>query len=291
MAKLFSQTQVDFLIQNYSSFGIKRCAKELNFTEEQIRNKVESLHLKLNKEMRSLVYRSKPSKISGLNLNIKSILSFTDKKSIYIFGFLWGDGWIMRNNYSICFQFLFEDYLDIVDCFEKWGKWHIYKQNKSNKKIIRKDAVNITGNSQHLFNFLNENDYGIKSTTSPNKILNHIPSNYHHIFWRGYIDADGCWYFNEKNHLRQFSLAGSYNQDWSSFENLCIRLDIKYTIVRRSQFNKKLNKTTKSSIVRITGYNNLLKLGLYIYGARYNNIGLSRKYTKYKDIINSYKNI
>lgn len=234
-------------------------------------------------------YTPRTPKSSGLNLNIKHILSFKNSESNYLFGFLWGDGWISKIAYRINFQFVKDDYLDLVNCFNSWGKWHIYFKNKSNQNIVRKDSVDISGNSELLFNFLKTHDYDIKSKTSPSKILEVIPNKHHYIFWRGYIDADGCWYYNSKNILRQFSLSGSHDQDWSDFEKLCNNLDIKYTIVRRTQFAKKLNKMTSSSICRITGKYNLLRLGQYIYPKGFDNIGLKRKYDKYTEIINSIK--
>lgn len=294
MAKtLFSNTQTNFLIKNYPTKGLVWCTEQLPFTKEQILSKVGRLGLKLNYDIycksRSKLYPNRPQRKTGLRLDIENIFSFKDPKSNYILGFLWGDGWISKIAYRVCFQFLKEDYLNLAHCFDSWGKWHTYFKNKSKNNITRKDSVDLSGNSEFLYNFLANNDYGNKSTCSPYKILQSISIDQHHFFWRGYIDADGCWYYNEKNILRQFSLAGSYNQDWSSFENLCRNLDIKYTIQRREQFSKVLNKTTRSSCCRITGKYNLLRLGQYVYPNGFDKIGLKRKYDVYRVIIDSIK--
>ena len=114
-----------------------------------------------------------------------------------------------------------------------------------------------------------------KSIASPEKIFNLIPSELKKYFILGWVDADGCFYWNEKYKLRQFYLSGSFEQNWNVFESLLIQLEIEYKIVR-------VNKKTSYSNVRITGKNNILKLGEYIFSDM---IPFQRKYDKYKLII------
>lgn len=61
----------------------------------------------------------------------------------------------------------------------------------------------------------------------------------------------------------------------NKFESLLIQLEIEYKIVR-------MNKKTSYSNIRITGKNNILKLGEYIFSDM---IPFQRKYDKYKLII------
>ena len=80
--------------------------------------------------------------------------------------------------------------------------------------------------------------------------------------------------------LRQFTLASSYEQDWSYFEELCKEKNIKYNIKRT------IGKKSSSSVIRITDEDGILKLGEYIYKDFHEDkIGLIRKYEKYKLIV------
>ena len=128
-----------------------------------------------------------------------------------------------------------------------------------------------------LVNFLIKNNYGPHNIKSADRILKNIPSHLYKYWYRGLIDGDGCWYINEKNYNYQFSLAGSYKQDWSYFEHLLNKLKIKYSVQRRIQNNN------KSSCIRITNKHGIIKLGNFIYNNyKIDNIGLKRKYDKYK---------
>jgi hypothetical protein len=93
------------------------------------------------------------------------------------------------------------------------------------------------------------------------------------------IDGDGCFYFNEKYGLRQFTLTGSLNQDWSSFEKIFKELGVVYKIIRTP------NSKTGSSQIRILNKENINKIGNYIYPNLLNDIGLPRKFEKFKLII------
>jgi len=123
--------------------------------------------------------------------------------------------------------------------------------------------------------FLIENDYDKKSFISPFKILSKIPDNLHQHFYRGYSDGDGCFYIN--NHNYQYIISGDFKQEWSLIETLFKKLNIKYTIKYIT------NKKGNSSLIRITNKNDVDVFGNYIY-SEYDNIGLKRKYIKFKEI-------
>jgi hypothetical protein len=99
-------------------------------------------------------------------------------------------------------------------------------------------------------------------------------------FLRGVIDGDGCFYINKKTNQTQFSLAGSYNQNWNYFTDILNSLNIKYNI-KKSKI-KKEGKIHKSSVVRITKRNDIVKLGDFVYvNYEMDKMGLKRKYDKY----------
>ena len=91
----------------------------------------------------------------------------------------------------------------------------------------------------------------------------------------GWIDADGCFYWNEKYKLRQFYISGSYEQNWNVFENQLNLLNVEYKIIR-------ISGKTKYSCIRVTGKVNINKIGIYIFN---DIVPFQRKYEKYKLII------
>jgi hypothetical protein len=168
--------------------------------------------------------------------------------------------------------------LDKKSSLEKIGRWNYYERKQN--VDTWKPSVNIITNNKRIYNFLVDNDYDKKSKVSADKILNKIPNELKHYFFRGLIDGDGCFYYNEKNNLKQFILISTHEQDWGYFESLCNQLEIKYTIKRI------INKKSSYSIVRITNKSGINKLGSYIYGNfEYDKIGLIRKYDKFISII------
>ncbi len=196
------------------------------------------------------------------------------KESAYLLGFIWGDGYISNGgtNKQIRIECVSEDINQLFSVLENTGKWCINKRKRINKK---REVTIVSTSNKELVEFLIQNDYKCKSITSPNKIFHLIPDEFKKYFILGWIDADGCFYWNKKYGLRQFYLSGSFEQDWSVFESILVRLEIEYKIIR-------VNKKTSYSNVRITGKKNIFKLGEYIFS---DIIPFQRKYDKYKLII------
>jgi len=197
----------------------------------------------------------------------------------YTLGFLWGDGNLLNIKNSNLFyprlEILKEDLEQIKDLFKVWGHWHEYTRKRDN----RKEQSIITLYDKDLGWFLSKYDYLIKSSNEPTKILEIIPEYLKPLWWRGWIDADGCFYFNQKQYFRQFSLAGSYQLSWEESKKLFTKLKIfKYNM----QYT--LNKKSKSSIIRINNKKDINLLGNYIYQDSFF-IGLERKRIKYNSII------
>ena len=207
----------------------------------------------------------------GLNLNVNHQF-FTNPQtpeSCYCLGFIWADGYLYQPTNKISLELITDDIEDIKHLFLLSGKWHLTSRIRKN----RKSQSCLSANNRFLFDFLKDNDYLTKSQASPTKILSVIPDNLKHYWWRGFFDGDGCWYANQKYYVFQAQLAGSYNQDWASAEELCKSLDIKYSLSRRQQGEN------YSSCIRICGQNAKI-FGRYIY-RDWNFIGLNRKYCKY----------
>ena len=216
--------------------------------------------------------------------NIKEgfLINTKDKINVYLLGFLWADGWIYekRYNHSIAMWLKKDDFCEIETLFRDGGIKTIYEKQKYYK---RKKFGNISRGvcicNKKIVSFLIENDYKIKSYVSPTKILNKIPDELKHYFWRGYIDGDGC--VGDKNNRVEIAIWSTINQDWSSVIDLFNQLKVsRYQIYEYRRKNGK----HKSSVIRIGCIGDIKSVGDYIY-QNYDGIGLKRKYTSYQNIL------
>ena len=262
----WSEKEINFLIENYGEMDRYTCSKELGIPVEKIIYLVRKLGLKKNKSLKYEEFK---------NIN--------KPYTAYILGFMWADGYISKDGRHFNVSGVEEDINEIEPLFDNIGSWCKHKDNR--EKYGWKNSKTLIGSNKEIYNFLIQNDYAKKSFLSAEKILDKIPDNLKHYFFRGLIDGDGCFYYNKKNYLRQFVLASTYEQDWIYFERLCENLNVKYVVKRLKRFNKKTNKENKSSCVRVLG-KDILKLGEYIYSG--DDLGLSRKKNKYKQIKESY---
>lgn len=212
------------------------------------------------------------------NLFIKEITP----ESSYILGLLWADGYVYKNNKanSIRLDCIKDDGLIYYNTFLKTGNWKIQFSQRKHWK----EQSHINTNNKNLVNYLLENNYGPHNKETC-LLLNNIPENLRHYWYRGYVDGDGCWGFYPKLQIRVFNATSHIEQNWIFFETILNNLNINYKI------NKRIHtaKGYKKSELIILGKNNLINFGNYIYkDFEVDNIGLPRKYNKWKTIINSY---
>lgn len=273
----WTESETEWLIENYPLLGSKFCAFHLEKSGVAIRAKARALGLKAdlinlgNRRSQSLKGRSRPE-ISGVDID-QFYLDFNPYSS-YFLGFLWADGYLYNNNFLL--ENTKEDLDSLAYIFNHLGTFTTTERTRDGRKPQKR----IQFSSQKLFKILQEWDYVIKSSASADKILSHIPRELHKYWFMGLIDGDGCFYFNAKNKCRQFTMSSNYDQDWNYFEVLCQELGIKYFIQR----TKKKNGNQSSSL-RFFGKGPITKLGNYLYTDSLFN-GLPRKHQKYLDIIN-----
>jgi hypothetical protein len=272
----------DFVIKNYSKIGLKKCAEELSTTKGKIQTIIRKNKLKLNKEQKSIILSKSHFKTQEEHgVNVKKFTTDIDKFSAYILGLLWADGYIVKNNSSrqhyISIECVDDDMIFFKQILNKIGLWKYYTRKRGNYRQITKAVAY----NKELVKFLENNDYCLKNTNSPDKIINKLPNELIKFFLLGIIDGDGCFYFNKKQYLRQFTICGSLNQDWTAFENIFNSLGITYKI------NKRMTNAGNSSQLRVLNKSNIKKLGDYIYDTICDDqIGLPRKYNKFLEIIN-----
>ena len=280
----WTENEIEFLIKNYSIMGVDYCAKKLGYNNVKIFKMTNKLKLRLTKEIRTKNQSKNPEKC---NINPNLFYSADTKEVVYLLGLIWADGFLNSSNngrnYNLGFTMIKKDIENIKPMLDFIGKWHYYERKQAVESW--KSSINVITNNKRIFDFLVQNDYDKKSYISADKILNKIPDNLKHYFFRGLIDGDGCFYYyipEKGSTLRQFTLVSTYKQDWSYFESLCGKLNIKYKIKRI------ISKKSSSSIIRITNKDGIKKLGNYIYnGKEDDNIGLIRKFIKFKELINN----
>lgn len=207
-----------------------------------------------------------------------------NEKMAYFFGFFWGDGGMKSNNKptipKICI--VKEDAENLYETFKECFEFSYSEYAQPNRKL----RSTFSFRDKNLKKFLLEMDGLNKSYMAPTKILKAIPSQYHKYFWRGYIDADGCFYKRKNKKGGVFSICSSLSQDWIEAEKLLSSLDIDNFKV----FRKK-TKNGSSSVIEVKYGPDIKKMGQFIYGDSFDGIGLKRKFNKFKEISDSLINM
>jgi hypothetical protein len=203
-------------------------------------------------------------------------MDITKDSNIYLLGFFWADGYVSNNNLSL--EIVKNDMDDIIYLFDNYNSVkYTERQRYKNGLPFGNVQSRIRVSHKVSVKYLIDNDYKLKSTVDPYKILSLIPDEKKYLWWRGYFDGDGGFYCKTSSH--SFTLWGSYNQDYSSVCNLFTSLNIKYTI------RKYIRKCGNSSCVTIKKQKDIEKLGIYLYSQNID-IGLKRKYKKYLEDVN-----
>ncbi|HSE99939.1 MAG TPA: LAGLIDADG family homing endonuclease [Nitrososphaeraceae archaeon] len=270
--KIWTQEEINFFNENYPNFGAKFCADKLDRSIGSIHTKCYLLKIKPTPESLKLLLseaqikyqNSRPN--ADYNVNVEQFLDIQTPEAAYFLGFLWADGYIVRQEVRL--SILTVDMDIIKPTLDKIGKWNYNERVRDGGKPI---CTAVTNNKK-LFDFLVDNDFKIKSGASADKILGKIPLHLKHYFFRGLVDGDGCI---DKNGI---SISSCYNQDWNYVSNLNDSLDINSYIYR------KIQKSGKYSVIEINCINGLVFCE-YIYKNRdVDNIGLYRKFLKYLEL-------
>lgn len=279
---IWTKEDENWLLLNYPKLGPDKSAEYLKLRKHQVEGRVHKLKIKLPNEIKNLLQSKKPEKC---NINPDLFHIINTKEVAYLLGLIWADGFLNPSkngkNFNLGFTMVKEDIDEIKPMLDSIGKWNYYERKQPVESW--KPSINVITNNKRIGNFLIENDYDKKSFVSADKILSKIPDDLKHYFFRGVIDGDGCFYYykpKKGSTLRQFALASTYEQDWSYFERFCVLLGIKYKIKRTKGIK------SSSSVIRVTNKNGIEKLGGYVYQNMFNeNIGLSRKFKKFREII------
>lgn len=246
----------------YPDFGTTDISKMLKTRQTTIKKIVDENNFHLIKNRR---------------INIDDFYNIQKKEISYLLGLIWADGHVAKGNNMVNIECVNDDMLFFKETLDRVGRWSYHHRQRVDKRTNTRPITNAYICDSLLHEYLKENDYLEKSKKSPDKIIEKIPKHLLKYFLLGIVDGDGCFYF-KKGEATQFTIAGDKNQEWFYIEKLFINLDIKYTIV----------KNNSSSVIRVTNKNDIRKIGNFIYSTiEDDNIGLKRKYEKYKQIVSS----
>jgi hypothetical protein len=280
----FTDTEKQYLIENYFKIGATHCSKNLGRSRHCIRQHAKQLNLKLDRgEICRYVFQKE---YEDFSVNPRPFIESDCMTPIhaYLLGLIWADGHISKNGYTTTVCFVETDGDDILPIFKKSGKWSIYKNKPKSKREGIPHYAPATSN-RPLLEFLKSKGYSAKSTQSAIDILKVIPNNIKYYWWRGCFDGDGGFYIG-KNGYGQIKLYSTYQQDWEHIDLLCKELNIRYKILKRKR--KRNGKIHKSSEAQIFYRDGIIKLCKYLYpnGLEF---GLKRKFNKAKQLIDFYK--
>lgn len=270
-----------FLTINYPKYGCCYCSKELEIPKHQIYKLAKKLQLKANNKIKHW---------SFVNINPNQFWSISTPEVAYFLGLFWADGYILNYKsgtvtyHRIALEIVSEDARDIINDINKLGKWAIVHRKRGHWK----KTTSFVTNNRYLYEFLAENDYEIKSETTPSKILSKIPENLHHYFWRGYFDGDGSLSFCKNGRYKTLQFCGTLNQEWKDLKTLFNKLSMSFSLKKETFLNKKNIKNSCSKIKssKIISIQNFIS---YIYPENeINQIGFSRKHKKCKNFIEKW---
>ena len=279
MGKKWTEKEIELLKKSTEYTYEERLLLFPNRSKSSIATKMSELKIyskNIKFSEKSLLARRVKYKNTVSNNILNCHLDVNTPELSYLLGLLWGDGSLGntknegRNKY-VYLGINTEDFEDISYLFKNWHNSSRIRKNRT------KGISEVKNYDVNFSSFLFKNGYADKSIKSPSLILKHIPDDLKHYFWRGYSDADGCFYVSKNKKTTQYALAGSYEQDWTDFEDLLKSLNIKYTI-RRAYL-----KNSKYSAVRFCKKSHFIKFGEYIYQGKV--FGLNRKYRKFTEVI------
>lgn len=283
MAKtIFTKEQDEILKLLYPTLGTD-VANILPFTKKHISSRAYGLGLRVCKETKSqkaALYASRPRPdLCGVDAD--SFIQSDTPEIAYLLGILWADGHIDKKLFRITLSIVETDANTIESVVMKTGKWNVRIWQPPGK---RKKQKCFTTSNKKIHQFLSENDYQSKSTSSACKILNCIPEKLHCYFWRGYFDGDGCIKNRSRNggYSSQMSLNGSFYQDWTFVEKCFESLNIELKI------QKSTYKKHKSSRVTLWNAHDIYTFFEFIYpDKKYDEIGFERKYKNFVEMISN----
>lgn len=282
--QLFTEQERDYIEKNYYDIGGEGCALTVKGTAKQIHGYARRKGLKVSKEKRLFSIR-KQRKFKDFKIDTLLFTKNFTKESAYILGLIWADGHIAnKNKHSIVFTSTNPDAEYFLKIFNVTGEWGVYLY-KDKKHPTWKEKVTITTCNREIVTFLKNNDYHIKKTVSPCKILSKIPKELHRYWFLGLSDGDGYFRKHPKHNAYQWTVTSNIEQDWIYLVKMSEELKIPH--YKTNQIKSKNKKNNCSRFV-LCSRESVKILASFLYKEYIiDNIGLPRKFEIVKNLCQS----
>lgn len=188
---MFSDNDIQFMVNNYKTMSYKEIGKLLGFTEKQIKGKLNNMGYTKTRKFNKGYFHCIDSELKA-----------------YFIGFIFADGWIVINqntrNYELGMELQEQDKYVLEKLNDELGGMH--KIHHSNPYVhIINGIPTKTGHMYDLRIYSKDIVYDLyKHGIETNKTLKsthpYISDAYFFDFLRGYIDGNGC-YYNYKNNI------------------------------------------------------------------------------------------
>jgi hypothetical protein len=261
----WTKEHINFLIENYSTKGGKYCADVLNRPLHLIRHKANIMGLTLEGDFH----------ISNKR-DFSEIFNLNNPKIVYLLGLIWADGNIST---TVSISMISEDLDQILESLDICDLLIGCSIRKHQQRENWKPQTALLFGNKNILNFLKENGYTVGRFGEP-KILELIPKELHHYWFRGLMDGDGSYMIN-KNKDYAISLTGHSNSTYFYIQNLCQELNIKPHISCRE--NKSGSRFSRVTILKLEDIKKFIN---FIYPNNINELGLDRKFNKCLELLN-----
>ena len=268
----------DEVMQMYEMYCNRITTDEIGAQYNISRDSVYNLFEKYNLQIREFADSRRE-----YNLNVHYFDEINTPNKAYILGLLYADGCNKRSKYQIdlslqeCDKHILEDISKEIET-DKPLQFKPYKDKNPNHK----DQYKLSITNKHVSDVLCE--IGMVNAKSlvlefPESLNEEL---YPH-FIRGYFDGDGCLYLGKNGRNPEVSIVSTI----MFIEKVKDILDEKLGISMKIKSQKQYKPVTKIGL--ITGRNKIALFLNWIYQDA--DLKLNRKYQKYLQLMESYKNI
>lgn len=207
----------------------------------------------------------------------------TIPENVYTLGRLWADGHVDSDGiklYSTC-----QDIEHLLPFLKKMGVGAIYTRQRKRRdgSLFGRLSYAIEMNSRVLAAILTKQGFTTKSKTGPATVLQHIPKRLHPLFWRGFLDGDGCIYVGK---APKITFWGAECLEWSELIAVLDSLGVGHRITKYSRKGGK----HRSSCLGVRQIRGMSLFCEWIYASYpFDGIGMPRKYDKAQKLIERAK--
>jgi hypothetical protein len=263
---------INFIKYNFPIYGSKYCSNQLNIPICKVQDICKYYKIKMPRDRKIELINKRINKTKKYKIKTDMFLTPNTPIICYILGLLWADGSIRgTKDNTIRITLKKNDALDVKKLFLISGNWNIREQQY---KCHKNPVILFSCCDKIFYNFLYNTGYYNKSVESASKILDKIPEELRHYWWRGYYDGDGT--FSKTIGQYQISITSTIEQDWNFLKYLpsnIIYKTKKYSTIK----NKKVQSYSRVYIINKINTYNFFE---YIYTGK--KFGLERKYNLFK---------